>query len=313
MTADAPPAGVQDARDWRPDAGTGLVALLGWPVGHSLSPAMHNAGFRALGWNLSYLGFATPPERLGDAVRGLEALGCRGFNLTVPHKEAVIDLLDEVDARARQAGAVNTVANRDGRLIGYNTDGAGFIASLHAAGFDPRGRSVLMFGAGGAARGVTLALILAGAARIWVANRTHARAETLAGALNASVAGGVVAAVPLDAGAIAEVLPAAGLIVNATSVGLAGKAGPGPQTVWDDFRSCRPEALVVDLVYTPEQTPFLSRASQAGLKTCGGLGMLVHQAALAWDVWFGAPAPVDVFYAAARAEMAAREEAAPAL
>lgn len=304
------------------DAQTRLLALLGHPVAHSLSPALHNAGFREAGINACYLAFDVPPADLGTALAGLGALGVLGANLTVPHKEGVLAHLDELDATARGAGAVNTVAWRDGRLVGYNTDGDGFLAALAEAGFDPRGRQALLFGSGGAARGVAHALLRAGAARVWLANRTAARAEALARALAAAgdagpadavgtgaagagvapaaAAGTPVAAIPLEAEAVGRVAPGVTLVVNCTSVGMHPHAD---EAVWEDFTVFAPGTLAVDLVYNPARTAFLRRAAAAGLPTLGGLGMLVHQAAQAWRYWFGAPGPLEAFYRAAGGRM----------
>ncbi len=287
------------------DARTQLLVLLGHPVGHSLSPAMHNAGFHERGRNACYLACDVAPPDVAAAVAGLRALRAAGANVTVPHKEAVLPLMDEVSPTARAAGAVNTIAVRDGRLYGDNTDVGGFLASLAEAGYDPRGRGALLFGAGGAARGVALGLLQAGAGPVWIANRTYGRAVELAKALSVAAGAGVApggagAVAPLAMEAVATVAPRAGLVVNCTSVGL-GAAG---QSVWNDFSRFPPGTLAVDLVYNPEVTPFLGAAETAGLPTLGGLGMLVHQAALAWEVWFGEKGPVDVFYAAARRALA---------
>ncbi len=286
------------------DARTQLFAVLGWPVAHSLSPVLHNAAFAAVGRNAVYVACAVPPGAIASAMAGLRALGIGGVNVTVPHKQAVMEFLDWVDPLAREAGAVNTVANRDGRLLGYNTDCAGFLAALADAGFAPSGRSALIFGAGGAGRGVALALARAGARRLWVANRTLERAEALA----AAIAGltGVATAVkpiPLDPAAVRAAALEADLVVNCTSVGLGH--GGGGDSPWDDFSVFPPGTLVMDLIYNPERTAFLARAEAAGLRIQNGLGMLVHQAALAWEKWFGETGPVDVMYRAARAALAA--------
>lgn len=311
------------------DARTRLVCLLGHPVAHSLSPALHNAGFREAGHNACYMAFDVPPAALPAAVAGLRALGCLGANVTVPHKERVLDLLDEVDPAARAAGAVNTVAWREGRLVGYNTDGDGFLASLAEVGFDPRGRAALLFGAGGAARGVGLALLRAGVDRLWLVNRTAGRAEALARSLALAVAGlppveavpadggvvvreardpvrrqgpgAAVAALPLEADAVRRVAAGAELVVNCTAVGMHPHAD---EAVWQDFSPFPAGVLVVDLVYNPARTRFLALAAEQGRTVLGGLGMLVHQAAQAWRHWFGAPGPVEVFYRAARAALA---------
>lgn len=282
------------------DAETALLAVLGHPVRHSLSPVMHNAGFRARGRNCCYLALDVAPEDVPAAVTGLRALGALGANVTVPHKEAVLPLMDEVSPVALAAGAVNTIVVRDGRLCGDNTDVGGFIASLAEVGFDPCGRGALLFGAGGAARGVALGLLRAGAGPIWIANRTYRRAVDLTDSLQGAARpgpDGAGAVTPLALEAVPAVAARAALVVNCTSVGLGPTAG---ESVWNDFACFRPGTLAVDIIYKPPVTPFLRAAASAGLPTLGGLGMLVHQAALAWEVWFGEKGPVDVFYAAAR-------------
>lgn len=295
------------------DAQTRLVALLGEPVAHSLSPAMHNAGFQEAGLNACYLAFAVPAADLARALAGLRVLGLLGANVTVPHKEQALHLADAVDPVAQAAGAVNTLAWHGGRLVGYNTDGDGFLASLAEAGFDPRGREALLFGAGGAARGVALALLRAGVRRVWLANRTPERAEELVRSLTAALplvpelagAGRAMATLPLEAGVVARVAPGVTLIVNCTTAGMHPAVD---SAVWEDFRPFPAGALAVDLVYNPARTRFLALAEGAGLATLGGLGMLVHQAALAWRHWFGCPGPVDVFYRTARTGLAALDE-----
>ncbi|MBX6377648.1 MAG: shikimate dehydrogenase [Clostridia bacterium] len=273
---------------------TRVFGVIGYPVAHSLSPVMHNAGFREEGLDAVYVPLAVPPERLAAAMEGVRALGLGGVNVTLPHKEAVLAHLDGVSEEARVVGAVNTVACRDGRLEGFNTDGPGFVRSLREAGVEPRGARALLFGAGGAARAIAFALCAAGVDRLWVVNRTPARAEALA--VDLARAGGRVEAAPLIEAAVRQVAADVTLVVNATSAGLEGRGG----SVWSDFRCFPPAAVAVDIVYRPEWTPFLEAARAAGLRTVGGLGMLVHQAALAWEVWFGRPGPVRVFYRSAR-------------
>lgn len=286
------------------DARTRLFAVLGWPVAHSLSPVLHNAALRAVGYNAVYVACAVPPASLGAAMDGVRALGIDGVNITVPHKEAVMAHLDWVDPAATEVGAVNTVVNRDGRLLGYNTDGAGFLAALEEAGFAPAGCAALVLGAGGAGRSVAVALARAGARRLWIANRTLERAVMLAGAVaRLPGAAATVEALPLDHDALRAIAPEADLVVNCTSVGL-GRHGAA-QSPWDGFRFLRPGTLVMDLIYNPERTAFLAGAEAAGLRAVNGLGMLVHQAALAWERWFGRPGPVEVMRAAARAALAA--------
>lgn len=260
---------------------------------------MHNAAFRELGWEAWYTPCPVSRGNVGAAVAGLRALGFLGANVTVPHKEAVMPYLDEVDPLARQAGAVNTILCRDGRLSGSNTDVGGFLLSLEEAGFDPAGRGALLIGAGGAARGVALALVQAGAGPVWVAGRDPAKAA----ALCRDVAGAE--PVAWDAAAVAAVAAGVGCLVNCTPVGMHGAAAATPP--WEGWHGVFPRGgLAVDLIYNPERTPFLAWAEGQGLGTLGGLGMLVHQAALAWEVWFGRRGPAEIFYRAARTTLSSR-------
>jgi shikimate dehydrogenase len=269
------------------------LAVIGHPVAHSLSPRLHAAALAACGRAGWYGAFDVPPERLAAAVRGLAALGFTGANVTVPHKRAAVALCDELDPVAAAIGAVNTLRfGADGRVAGFNTDAAGFLAALAAAVPDLqlRGSSALVLGAGGAARAVAFALREAGVARLGVRNRTAARAADLLAEL----------------GAVADPdLPprAADLLVNCTSVGMGvpAAAGVSPFDAWTELPD---RCVVVDLVYRPLETAFLRAARARGLRTVDGLGMLAHQAALAWRVWFGPPEPLAAFLAAARAAAA---------
>ncbi len=269
------------------------VGLIGWPVAHSRSPAMHNAAFRALGLNWHYLLLPVAPEDVGDAVRGIRALRFAGCNVTVPHKQAVVPFLDEVSPTARAIGAVNTILNRDGRLMGENTDAEGFLRALREAGFEPRGQQALVIGAGGAARAVVYALLRAGA-NVWLTNRTQARAIALAESMQ-GVGHTPPRLVPFARQAVQTTLETVSLLVNATSVGMVPhtEAVPLPEGVR------LPAHLTVnDLVYTPRQTRLLRLTADAGARPVDGVGMLLHQGAAAFEQWTGHPAPLDVMRAA---------------
>jgi len=282
-------------------AETRLVGLFGYPVSHSLSPAMHNAAFEALGLNLRYMAFPVPPERLADAVRALHALSFRGVNVTIPHKVAIVPLLDDLDEEARAVGAVNTViVEADGRLLGTNTDGRGYVRSLvEETGVDLAAQRVLILGAGGAARAVAVSLARCGASRIAIANRTPEKAVELA----AHVAPYADAwAVPPER--LADAVREATLLVNTTSVGMApcvDETPLPPEWLHDGL-------LVSDLVYRPLKTRLLREAEARGLITHGGLGMLVYQGALAFERWTGRAAPVALMREAALRALGAREE-----
>lgn len=266
---------------------THVVGVIGWPVEHSLSPAIHNAAFASLGMDWAYVPLPVAPGAMRAAADGLVGLGFRGANVTMPHKTEAADLADELAEDARRLRAVNTlVVDRD-RLHGHNTDTPGFDRFLRRdAGFDPAGRSALVLGAGGAARAVALALALAGAAELRVAVREVGRADDLLLAIEGMELD--VEVVPFDEAGGRR----ADLVVNATPVGADGRSCPPLPALARDV-------LVVDLLYRPAVTPLQVRAREAGAEAFGGLGLLLHQAALSFELWTGTPAPLDVMSAAA--------------
>ncbi len=274
------------------------AGIIGHPVAHSLSPAFQSAAFAHCGLDAVYERWDTPPGALAARIQSLRAPDMLGANVTIPYKEAVLPLLDELGGQSARMGAVNTIVNREGRLFGFNTDGTGFVAALrHEAGFDPAGRKLLLLGAGGAARGIAFALVEANAAAVAITNRTPERARRLAREVGGAT--GIVTAV--DPGE-----PPSGYdcIVNCTSVGMHG--GPDPLALPCSLEAAGPGTLVVDIVYAPEQTPFLVEAARRGLPVLGGLPMLIYQGALAFELWTGVRAPIDVMFAAARNELARR-------
>jgi shikimate dehydrogenase len=264
---------------------TRVYGIIGWPVAHSLSPAMQNAAFQALGLDCCYVPFAVAPEHLAAAVNGLRCLDVRGFNVTIPHKEAVIPLLDALSDEAQRAGAVNVVKSEDGRLIGHNTDGSGFIRSLtEDLHFDPRGKRVLLLGAGGAGRAALAALCAAGAAAVTVVNRSRQRAETLVALFAGSVRSSLATAplTLLGERSVADF----DLLVNSTSIGMQGTsfAGFNPALL-------NPGACVYDMVYAPAETPLLAAVRRAEIRGANGLGMLAGQGELAFRFWTGHEPP----------------------
>lgn len=274
---------------------TRVTGIFGDPVAHTLSPAMHNAAFTALGLNFVYLPFHVRREALAAAVAGIKALGLAGVNITVPHKEAVLPLLDEVAEEARLIGAVNTVVNRGGALVGYNTDATGFLRALQEAGFDPAGRPAVVIGAGGAARAVVVALARAGVWEITIFNRTLSRAAALAELVRAE---GIAAAALSWAdltGAGKKVVAQAALVVQTTSLGMHPQEEDAPPVPPE---ALGPGQLVVDLIYSPPETRFLRLARAAGATTQNGMAMLLHQGAAAFELWTGREAPVGVMRAA---------------
>lgn len=269
---------------------TTVAAVIGSPVRHSLSPALHNAAFGASGADWVYTAFEVAPGRAGAALAAMRALGLGGLSVTMPHKDDVADAVDELDPAAAALHSVNTVVRlADGRLRGHSTDGAGFVASLAEAGADPMGRRVVVLGAGGAARAVVDALGRAGAAEVVVVNRNADRATT------AAALAGPVGRV----GSAADVADAE-LVVNATSVGM------GTLELPLDPGLLRAGQVVADLVYHPLETALLAAARAAGARVVDGLGMLVHQAALQQELWLGARPDTAVMRAAALDELAKR-------
>jgi shikimate dehydrogenase len=266
---------------------TTLVGVIGWPVEHSLSPAMHNAAFAALELDWAYVPLPVYPDHVGEAVRGLRALGFAGANVTVPHKGAVLAHLDEVSHAAQVIGAVNTLVVRDGLIHGDNTDAAGFIASLGDAGFDPAGTYCAVLGAGGAARAVVHALADAGALQVCVYNRSLGRARDLCRDMAKFHTD--VRFEPARLDEVESISRDTDLLVNATSLGMWPKTEASP---WPPDLPIPGHLAVCDLVCNPQETFFLSQAGAVGAETIGGLGMLVHQGAAAFELWTGRPAPV---------------------
>ena len=269
---------------------TKLVGLIGYPVKHSLSPAMHNSAFAALDLNWCYVPLPVHPDRLGEAVAGLRAMSFVGANVTVPHKEAVMSYLDHVTPEAQAIGAVNTLVMCEGRSIGHNTDWQGFLTALGEGGFDPHGKRVVVLGAGGAARAVVYALAQAGA-QVAVLNRTLARAQALVQGFSH-----LFPSLPLTLQTLKEQTAEAHLLVNATPIGTWPEVD---KSIWPEDLAFPGHLTVFDLVYNPRQTKLLRQARAAGAKAIGGLGMLVHQGAVAFELWTGEKAPVETMYEAA--------------
>ncbi len=268
---------------------TTLVGVIGWPVKHSLSPAMHNAAFATLGLDWTYVPLPVYPDHLGEAVRGLRGLGFAGANVTVPHKQAVLAHLDEVSHTAQVIGAVNTIVVRDGSLHGDNTDAAGFIASLRDASFDPSGTYCALLGAGGAARAVAHALAEAGALQVCIYNRSFAHARNLC--LDMAKFHPDVRFEAASLGDVSAIGDDTDLLVNTTSLGMWPDTETSP---WPQEVSIPGHLTVCDLVYNPQETLFLAQARAAGVETVDGLAMLVYQGAVAFELWTGHPAPLTI-------------------
>ena len=293
-------------QELRIDGATRIYGILGHPVRSSLSPAMHNAAFRALGINAAYVPFPVSPEHFPEVVRALLLAGVSGFNLTVPHKIAILPLLADITPEARAIGAVNTVRCENGSMAATNTDAEGFRLSLERdLAWQPAGKRVLLLGAGGAARAIAFSLLQAGLGELGIANRTPARAEALAADCRLAQAGAKVPAQPgtkvgaLELGATAGWAP--DLLVNATSVGM----GDGKKPV--ELAGLKVREAVLDIVYTPAETPLLAEAARLGIARTNGLGMLLYQGALAFRFWTGQEAPLEVMRAALEGGLEARK------
>lgn len=268
-----------------------VVGLIGWPVEHSLSPAMHNSAFIQVGLDWVYIPVPVRPSRVEQALKGLAALSFVGVNVTVPHKQAVIRYMDELDDAARITGAVNTIQLKDGKYCGFNTDTTGFLNSLIEANCHPKKMQVAVLGAGGAARAVVYALARAEASAVTVFNRTAERAAFLVDDLADTFPNSHLRFAPLASEALAALNDEVDLVINTTSVGMSPNVGKCP---WPDDVPVPKQATFCDLVYNPLETKFLARARAAGIATIDGLGMLVHQGAYAFEIWTKKQAPTAV-------------------
>jgi len=269
-----------------PSGRTKLVAVIGSPVGHSLSPVIHNAGFAALGLDWVYVALEVAEGRAGDALTGMRALGVQGLSVTMPHKTAVAAAVDELSPDAARLRAVNCVVRLDDRLVGHNTDGQGLIDSLRReVGFEPAGSRCGVVGAGGAARAVVAALARQGAAHIVVVNRSPERAAA------AATLGDGRAVV----GSFND-LSSCDLVVNATPVGMGQRGDDSAMPFAPELLSA--PQIYAELIYQPLETPFLAAVRRRGVLAVNGVGMLVHQAAVQFELWTGCVAPVSAMLAA---------------
>ena len=272
-----------------------LAALIGSPVDHSLSPAIHRAGFQAAGVDWSYVAFNVAPGRAAEAIAAMRVLGIAGLSVTMPHKADVAGAVDRLEPAADALHSVNTVSWDGNELVGSSTDGAGFVAALCEQGIDVAGARVAVIGAGGAARSVVDALGRSGAIEITVLNRTAERAESAATLACAASVG-----IPSD-------ISRADIVVNATSIGM----GVAPDAATEHDLPCDPtllrrDQIIVDLVYHPLRTSWLNEAAERGARTIDGLGMLIHQAVLQQERWLGVRPDPAVMRIAAEAELASR-------
>ncbi|MFC2059860.1 shikimate dehydrogenase [Chloroflexota bacterium] len=274
---------------------TSLCGLIGNPVEHTMSPVMHNAAFIKMGIDYLYVPFRVKSEELSQAIDGMKALNIRGLNVTIPHKVAVIPFLNEMDPLAEKIGAVNTIANDQGVLKGYNTDATGFLQTLLQSGIEPKGKNIVILGAGGASRAISFIMADRGA-NLVIINRLLELEWAMELATKISqIFKKEVEALELNEKNLARVLQKADILVNATSVGMS----PGIDQTPLPANLLKPGLIVFDVVYNPIRTRLLREAEVAGAKTISGIDMLVWQGALAFEKWTGLKAPVELMRAEA--------------
>jgi shikimate dehydrogenase len=274
------------------DVNTKLVGLLGNPLGHSFSPAMHNTAFQTLDLNYFYMPIEVKSSDLKDVAIGISKMNFAGYNVTIPHKIRIMEYIDHVDELARKIGAVNVVTLKNGFSTGYNTDGIGFLQSLKSeTGIAVVGKCFFIIGCGGAARAISMTLSLKRAAKIFICNRTAQKAADLVGEINAQVRP-CSEAVPMEPDSIRAALHQADVLINTTSVGMYPEEDRMP--IEGDLI---PNGLIVsDIVYNPVHTKLLKVAKEKGCKTVSGLGMLVYQGAEGFRLWTGAEPPVEEMF-----------------
>ncbi len=280
---------------------TKVFCVIGDPIEHSLSPVMHNAAFKHLKLDAIYVAFNVKKEMLEDAVRGMRGFGICGMNVTMPHKTAIINYLDEIDSVAKFVGAVNTVLNTNGKLVGFNTDGIGALKALKENGVEPRSKKFLLLGAGGAGRAIAFQLAKE-AGELRILNRDGSKAKLLADALqrkfNKKIVGG-----RLSPSVLKKWLKDVNVLINATSVGM----HPYNSQTLVERNMLRPELTVMDIVYNPIETRLLKDARSVGAKVINGIEMLVFQGSASFEIWWNQPAPISVMREAIMKKLRRRE------
>ena len=272
---------------------TRVCGVIGDPIEHTLSPIMHNAAFEALKLDYVFLAFKVKPAEVGNAISGMRALSIHGLNVTMPHKNAVIKYLDEIDPAGKTIASANTILNKDGRLFGFNTDGVGALNALEQNGVEPRGKKVLLLGAGGAAKAIAYTLSQE-ADELVILNRTPKPATELANLLKQKFNKKINAG-ELSPSAVKDNLADSDVLINATSVGMKPNANQTPVAPeW-----LKPDLAVMDIVYNPIETKLAKDAKAAGAKVVSGVEMLIYQGAASFEIWTACKAPVEVMRKAA--------------
>ena len=270
---------------------TKIVGVIGHPIKHTLSPVMHNYAYNKLNLDYIYLPFDISSTGLHDSLKGMVALGIRGFNVTLPHKERITEYMDELSDSAKIVGAVNTVVNDNGKLIGYNTDVTGIIKTLENFKDDIKGTTVSVLGAGGAARSVIYTLINHfNVKKINIINRTVEKAESLKDYFSSKMLFKKIKTYELIPPDVTEVLAKSKLIINASSIGMSPQDDDSPTTIPESFNK---KQIVFDIVYNPENTKFLTLAKEQGATTINGLKMFVEQGARSFELWTNETMPTD--------------------
>ncbi len=272
---------------------TRVCGVIGEPIEHTLSPIMQNAAFEALKLDYVFLAFRVKPSEVADAVNGMRALNIRGLNVTMPHKSKVIEHLDRVDLSAQIINSVNTILNKENLLFGFNTDGVGALKALRENGVEPKGRKVLLLGAGGAARAIAYTMAKE-ADELAVLNRTVKQAQELAKLLEKTVSKKIVAG-SLTPAEIQRNIQDSDILINATSVGMKPKAEESPVPA----KMLTRNLAVMDIIYNPLETKLAKEAKAAGAKVVSGVEMLIYQGAASFEIWTGKSAPVEVMRQAA--------------
>lgn len=269
---------------------TGLMGLLGYPIKQSKSPHMHNSAFQKLGLDYVYLSLEIEKGLIKEGLEAMKLFHARGFNITMPHKEDVIEFLDEVTEEVRIIGSVNTVVNDNGKLTGHNFDGKGYVKSLELNGLDFKGKKIVVIGAGGASKAISIQLAFDGASEVVIMNRTLSRAEDIANRINKNIPTSKSRALKMDESVLKEELKDAVLLVDTTPIGTGETID---KSVVENLDTFHKNLLVSNLIYDPEKTKFLTMAEEAGCKILNGMGMLLYQGQLGFKLWTGQEMPIE--------------------
>ena len=266
-----------------------LTGLLGFPLKHSRSPHMHNSAFEKLELDYAYLAFEVEEGFLEEGLNAMKTFNAKGFNVTMPHKEKVIEFLDEVSEDAKIIGSVNTVLNDNGKLIGYNTDGRGFVKALEESNVEYKGKKIVMVGAGGAAKAVAVQLAFDGAKEVVIMNRTLSKAEDIMNSINGNIPTSGARALEFDEVILKEELKDSAILVNCTPIGMKNTI---EQCIVSNKDTLHKDLFVADIIYDPLQTKLMSTAEELGCKTMNGINMMIYQGALAFRIWTGEEMPI---------------------